>query len=141
MRGNRFKPDATTISSLVSLGASLDQIKWVKSLHSLGTQWFLPLHSMVDGLMLCWYWFSWLKLKNGTEGPMEVFIQMRENNLQGNYITMISLLGAFSCTQDLTNYGMPLHAYMFFRCSIFILSKFKTIFFLWFYLFFYYLDV
>ncbi|XP_078179590.1 tetratricopeptide repeat (TPR)-like superfamily protein [Carex rostrata] len=239
MRGNRFKPDASTISSLVSLCASLDQIKWGKGLHSLCTKNGLDNFASVNNTLVSLYsasgelgnakflfhemtvkdTISWntmissfaqhgrwvdallvliqliktkewpnhtafasllaacigpetlfhgrmvhalitqLGLQNNlsvcnalitmygkcnclgearfifrtmpvhdvitcnaiigshvdnesTEEAMEVFIQMRENNLQGNYITMISLLGAFSCTRDLTNYGMPLHAYV-----------------------------
>jgi pentatricopeptide repeat protein len=239
MRGNRFKPDATTISTLVSVCASLDHIKWGKGLHSLCTKNGLGNFASVTNTLINMYStagelgnaqflfhempkkdiISWntmisslahhckwvdallvlselirtkvwpdytafasllaacmspetlfhgrmvhalitqLSVQNNlsvgnalitmygkcsclrearfvfrtmpvhdvitynaiigchvenesTEEAMEVFCQMRENNMKENYITVISLLGAFSRTAHLTNYGMPLHAYI-----------------------------
>ncbi|KAJ4766993.1 Pentatricopeptide repeat-containing protein [Rhynchospora pubera] len=239
MRGNRFKPDATTISSLVSVCASIDHIKWGKGLHSLCTKnglnnfasvnnAFINLYStaaefnnakflfdkmperdiissntlissyarhgrwvdallMLNQLIRTKEWpnsttfvsllaacigpetiihgrmvhalITQLGLQNNlpvgnalitmygkcsrleeaqfvframpvqdvitcnaiigchvenesTEEAIEVFCSMRENSIKANYITLISLLGAFSCTRDLTNWGMPLHAYI-----------------------------
>ncbi|XP_077244553.1 tetratricopeptide repeat (TPR)-like superfamily protein [Tasmannia lanceolata] len=46
------------------------------------------------------------------EAAMKVFNLMREAGKPANYITMVNILGACSVPDDLSKYGMPIHAHI-----------------------------
>lgn len=67
----------------------------------------MPNHDVVSCNILIG---SYAVLEDGTKA-MQVFFWMRRGEVKLNYITIVNILGSFTSSNDLRNYGLPLHAY------------------------------
>ncbi|XP_015615229.1 pentatricopeptide repeat-containing protein At3g24000, mitochondrial [Oryza sativa Japonica Group] len=68
----------------------------------------MPTHDIVSYNVLIG---GYAVLEDGTKA-MQVFSWMRSAGIKPNYITMINIHGSFASSNDLHNYGRPLHAYI-----------------------------